>query len=239
MSNEVVIKSNRSGLRLILDNETPFPELLKIIGEEFRQRESFFKNASMAISFEGKELSVEEEKKIMDVITENSSIQIVCIMDKDSDMEERMRLQAEAVRDYVLQENLAVLESMGGPADFYTGNLRSGQVLESPSSITLIGDVNPGAKIISQGNIVVLGSLRGNAFAGAAGDSSCFIFSLDMSPLQLQIGEYIAKSPDREKRGRRLLKKEKNTASSYTPQVAVIREGNICIEPMTKGCLDR
>ena len=46
MSNEVVIKSNRSGLRLILDNETPFPELLKIIGEEFRQRESFFKNAS-------------------------------------------------------------------------------------------------------------------------------------------------------------------------------------------------
>ena len=52
---------------------------------------------------------------------------------------------------------------------FYKGNLRSGQVLESYSNITLIGDVNPGAKIISHGSIVILGSLKGNACAGAAG----------------------------------------------------------------------
>ena len=128
-------------------------------------------------------------------------------------------------------------ETSGLESDFYKGNLRSGQILESASNVTLIGDVNPGARIISQGNIVILGSLRGNAFAGAGGDSGCFIFALDMKPIQLQIGDFIAKSPDKEKEKKRFLKREK-TDGSGAPQVALVRDGNICIEPMTKGFLD-
>lgn len=53
--------------------------------------------------------------------------------------------------------------------EFYKGTLRSGQVLKCDTSIVIIGDVNPGAKIIAKGNIVILGSLKGNAYAGAAG----------------------------------------------------------------------
>ena len=104
--------------------------------------------------------------------------------------------------------------------------------------MTLIGDVNPGARIVSQGNIVVLGSLRGNAWAGAGGDSRCFIFALDMKPIQLQIGDYIAKSPDREREKKRLFGKGRSEEAEM-PRVALVREGNICIEPMTKGCLDQ
>ena len=130
------------------------------------------------------------------------------------------------------------MEAENAGADFYKGNLRSGQVLESYSSITLIGDVNPGAKIISQGNIVILGSLKGNAHAGATGDSGCFIFALEMKPIQLQIGEYIAKSPDKEKGGRGLRKRESIAANAYSPQIATAKEGTICIEPVTWGRLN-
>ena len=49
------------------------------------------------------------------------------------------------------------------------------QVIECKTSIVVLGDVNPGAKIIAKGNIVVLGSLRGNAYAGAAGDEHTFV----------------------------------------------------------------
>ena len=83
----------------------------------------------------------------------------------------------------------------------------------------------------------ILGSVRGNAFAGAGGDSGCFIFALDMKPIQLQIGDFIAKSPDKEKEKKRFLKRER-TDGSGAPQVALVRDGNICIEPMTKGFLD-
>jgi septum site-determining protein MinC len=123
-------------------------------------------------------------------------------------------------------------------ADFYKGSLRSGQTLECASSVTLIGDVNPGAKIISGGNIVILGSMKGNAHAGASGDNSCFIFAMDMRPIQLQIGDHIAKSPDRERTGRFSRRKARPDTEQYASQIALVRDGYICIEPMTKESRD-
>lgn len=245
MSNDVVIKSNRYGVNLILSDQVPFPELLKSIGEKFKGTEKFFGNSKMAVSFEGRKLSAQEEAQITNTIMENCSMQIVCIMERGTETEERMRECVEASsapgRGAPSGQRAAApagREETGFASDFYKGNLRSGQVLESESNVTLIGDVNPGATIISQGNIVILGSLRGNACAGVSGDSRCFIFALDMKPIQLQIGDYIAKSPDREKEKRRLLRRDRNAEAGYSSQVALVREGNICIEPMTKGCLD-
>lgn len=240
MANEVVIKSNRHGVNLVLNEQTPFPELLQIIGDKFRETGGFFKNAEMAVAYEGRKLTENEANQVVSVIMENSSIQVSSIMERGSEQEKRMRRRAESSGGHADRRRGASEEvyAPDGAGDFYRGNLRSGQILESASNITLIGDVNPGAKIISQGSIVILGSLRGNAFAGAAGDNSCFVFALDMRPIQVQIGEYIAKSPDRERESRRFFKKEKETADGYASHVAVVRNGNICIEPMTKGCLD-
>lgn len=255
MTREVIIKSNRYGINLILDAQVPFQELLAMIGEKFRETGNFFKDARMAVSFEGRELTTEEELKIADVIMENCSIQIVSIIDNNKETEELMRQRVEAAAGAGHQErppyqaasvqpqvysgmDMAGMD-MAPTADFFKGNLRSGQTLECASSVTLIGDVNPGAKIISNGNIVVLGSMKGNAHAGAAGDSSCFIFALDMRPIQLQIGEMIAKSPDKEKEGWRGRKKAKAEGAQYTSRIAVIRDGYICIEPLTKESRDQ
>ena len=246
MTNDIIIKSSRYGVNLILNDKTPFPELVSQVGEKFKGTEKFFGNAKMAVSFEGRQLSEKEEKELIDAIMENSSIQIVCIMNHDPQMEEAMRLRVELALSGKGREgssgpagNAESFAAQSGPeSDFYKGNLRSGQVLESASNVTLIGDVNPGARIVSQGNIVVLGSLRGNAWAGAGGDSRCFIFALDMKPIQLQIGDYIAKSPDREREKKRLFGKGRSEEAEM-PRVALVREGNICIEPMTKGCLDQ
>ena len=109
---------------------------------------------------------------------------------------------------------------------------------ECVASVTLIGDVNPGARIISDGNIVVLGALKGNAHAGVNGNDNCFIFALDMNPIQLQIGQYYAKSPDKESVKKRLIPKKKTSTEGYSPKIATAQEGTICIESMKKSCLD-
>lgn len=73
--------------------------------------------------------------------------------------------------------------------------LRSGQRIESPFSLIVVGDVNPGADLISGGDIIVLGSLRGTAHAGAY-DEEAFdrvIVALQMSPMQLRIGSVISR----------------------------------------------
>ncbi len=227
MSQAVVIKSNKYGINLILDKNMPFQELLVAIKEKFQESEKFFKDAKMAISFEGRALTQEEEYQIIETITENTSISIICIVDND-----------EAHADMVKQQIEAYYDSVAGrEGEFYRGTLRSGQVLESVSSVVIVGDVNPGAKIISQGNIVVLGALKGNAYAGAAGDSNCFIVALEMDPIQIQIGDILAKSPDNKKiKPRRLRRKEKNPVSAEA-QIAVAKGGNIYIEPITRGSL--
>ncbi|MBO4506809.1 MAG: septum site-determining protein MinC, partial [Lachnospiraceae bacterium] len=46
-----------------------------------------------------------------------------------------------------------------------------------------VGDINPGAAISSNGNIIVLGALKGNAVAGASGNRDAFVFALDMNPM--------------------------------------------------------
>lgn len=246
MSNEVVIKSNRKGVNLVLNEEAPFDKLVQTIGDKFKETGSFFKDARVAVTYTGRTLSETEKRQIVEAIMTNSAVQVESIAEQQSGQEEQTREQKERLAERraarAAQEEAHAQEQMyvpEGSGDFYKGNLRSGQVLESASNITLIGDVNPGANIISQGNIVILGSLKGTACAGAAGDNNCFIFALDMRPIQLQIGEYIAKSPDREKGPRRFFRKEKETADGYSASVAVVRNGNICIEPMTKGCLDQ
>ena len=227
MSQAVVIKSNKYGINLILDKNMPFQELLTAIKEKSLESEKFFKDAKMAISFEGRALTQEEEYQIIETITENTSISIICIVDNDESHADMVKQQIDAYYDSVA----------GREGEFYRGTLRSGQVLESVSSVVIVGDVNPGAKIISQGNIVVLGALKGNAYAGAAGDSNCFIVALEMDPIQIQIGDILAKSPDNKKmKPRRLRRKEKNPVSAEA-QIAVAKGGNIYIEPITRGSL--
>ena len=252
MSQKVIIKHNKYGMELVLDKDISFEKLLSEVIEKFRMSGDFFKDTKQVISFKGRQLSDEEMLSIVDTIMQNSSIQIISIMDGSSELEKAMKERTDAY-----EEALAVkLPANSQPAytgevpaeymgdietfipNFYKGNLRSGQVLECPSSVTLIGDVNPGAKIISEGNIVVLGALKGNAYAGVSGNDNCFIFALDMSPIQLQIGQYYAKSPDKEVVKKKFLRKVKADSEGYNARIAIVRDGNICIEQMSKGCLD-
>ena len=224
MSQPVVLKSNRYGINLILDADMPFGQLEEAILEKFRESEKFFKNAKIAISFEGRRLSQEEEFSILDMIAKNTSIQVICVVDQD---EMREQMYKEKIDSYYQD----VADNTG---EFYKGTLRSGQVLKCDTSIVIIGDVNPGAKIIAKGNIVILGSLKGNAYAGAAGDESCFVTALDMDPVQIKIGNVVGRSADRGP-----WEAIRNRHRTMDPQIALVSKGNIMIEPITHGLLKK
>lgn len=224
MSQPVVLKSNRYGINLILDADMPFGQLEEAILEKFRESEKFFKNAKIAISFEGRRLSQEEEFSILDMIAKNTSIQVICVVDQD---EMREQMYKEKIDSYYQD----VADNTG---EFYKGTLRSGQVLKCDTSIVIIGDVNPGAKIIAKGNIVILGSLKGNAYAGAAGDESCFVTALDMDPVQIKIGNVIGRSADRGP-----WEAIRNRHRTMDPQIALVSKGNIMIEPIAHGLLKK
>ena len=85
---------------------------------------------------------------------------------------------------------------------YHRGTLRGGQALHNLGNLIVIGDVNPGAELVASGDIVVFGSLRGVAHAGAQGDRGARVIALELAPTQLRIATVIATSgDDRGKRG--------------------------------------
>ena len=179
----------------------------------------------MAVCFQGRGLSLEEEMELVETISGNCQIRIVSIIDENEELEAQMQRALE--------------EKEKKPADlmnlqdgrFYKGTLRSGQVLESETSVIILGDVNPGARVISKGNVIVLGTLKGNIFVGAAGNEAAFVAALSMDPMQIRIGDVIARCSD----GTSVKKKKK---VDNTPKIAYVEDGNIYIEPITKEVLN-
>ena len=215
MSSSVKIRGSKHGISVKLDNGASFEDIIKDTATEFKNAERFLGEQNLAISFEGKYLTEQQQEELVDIIHQNCNVHIVCIMDQSPEQEKRFQ---QTVRE-------TMMEFDASTGQFYKGHLRSGQVLEFEKSVIVIGDVNPGASIISKGNIIILGSLRGTAYAGASGKKNCFIVAMDMQPIQLRIAEVFARSSG-------------NTKATGEPRIAYVEDENIYIEPLSKSVLN-
>lgn len=82
-----------------------------------------------------------------------------------------------------------------GETRIVVGPVRSGVILDHPGNLVVVGDVNPGAEVRAERNIIVLGRLRGIAHAGI-GRSYGFILALKLEPQQLRIARQVARAGD-------------------------------------------
>lgn len=74
---------------------------------------------------------------------------------------------------------------------FIHGNLRSGQREEFVGSVVIIGDLNYGAEVVAGENIVVTGTIRGIAHAGANGNKKAIIASHTIDCTQVRIANVV------------------------------------------------
>lgn len=176
-----------------------------------------------------------QEDKMSDGFSAKEETSGLISHDKDSNVDSIKRHAPEDTLGSIdnITSNLgAAMEVNDDLGHFYRGTLRSGQSIEFASSIVVIGDVNPGAKVIAKGNIIVIGSLKGAAFAGVNGSQNAFIIALDMDPMQLRIGDLYARSPD----SKGFLKKKHQPSKEM--QIAFVENNNIYIEPINRAVLN-
>ncbi len=259
MKQLVGIKGNPYGITLRLNENAPFESILEELDVKLKSSTKFFRNASVALKIENRMLSEEEEEILINHIEEISGVQVACILDDSKETTEyyqSMLQQAEEMKQELLNSEaqqeqwdkekvqeepwMEADRKEGNQGQFYKGTLRSGQVVESESSIIILGDINPGAKVVARGNIVVLGSLKGYAFAGAGGNDTAFVVALEMKPMQIRIGHYFGVETGKRER-RRLLesKKRGNHPKLFPsePKIAFVSEEAICIEPLSRDIM--
>lgn len=222
MKNSVIIKSFPSGIVLHLDPELPFDELLLEIGIKFKESSGFFKDAKMALSLKGRKLTEGEEKQIINTISGNSKIEIICLVGEDDETEKTF-VKA------LVRSGHAREEDENSEGQFYKGTLKNGQVLETESSIVILGDVYPGSAIISSRDIIVLGGLYGEAYAGGNGGEGHYVAALEMSPEKLKIGDF--KYNTKEKTSKWSIKPK------VQPKIAYVKNDKIVMDSLTKELL--
>lgn len=183
MDSLVTIKSCKYGMEIYLDPEVPFDILMEHIQNKFRSSARFFQGAQVAVSFLGRRLNYTEERAVLSLISEITKMDIVCVIDQDHEHELTYRR--------IVEKTLSDIPVRDG--QFYRGTLGKRQVIESDTSIVILGNVEPGASVIAKGNIVVIGALYGSAHAGAAGNMEAYIAALFMQPKSLRIGDMEAK----------------------------------------------
>lgn len=221
MKDSVVIKSYQNGITLLLKEEPPFEQLLQEISCKFTAARSFFGEAKTALAFEGRKLTKTEEISILETIQSCCDINILCIAGRDEETEKRF---VQSIR----QAQQTPFEEAEG--QFYRGTLKNRETIETESSIIILGDVYPGSTIVSARNIIILGGLYGEAYAGGNGDAGHYVVALEMKPEKLKIGDFKYKLSTRQTKW--------GIRPRIQPKIAYVNNERIVFEPLTKELLD-
>lgn len=211
MKEKVRLKSFANGIKIVIDESAAMDEVLREVADKFKDSEKFFGKAKLAVTFEGRKNTAEEENAILDVIQDMSSVNIVCVVSQ-----EKPEAFEKAVR------SLAGLAE-GDTAQFHRGNLVGRQILETEQNIIVLGDVHKGCCVISRKNIIVLGKLEGSAYAGADGKHR-YVAALSMTPETIRIGEHKGKY-----KGKGLFGRKKGTH----PMIAYLEDKKITFADLT------
>lgn len=215
-----MIKSFPNGISLHLDAEVPFEQLLEEIAYKFSEARNFFGTAAMALSIEDRQVSGPEEIRILDAIRKNSDLNIICIVGKDEATNKKF-IKALAHMEKKL--------SGGDDGQFFKGSLKNKEVLETENSIIVLGDVYPGSAVISAKNIIILGGLYGEAYAGGSGQPDAFVAALEMEPERLKIGDFKYKTAAKQSKW--------GIRPKVQPKIAYVKNDKIAFETLTKDLL--
>ncbi|WP_026671466.1 septum site-determining protein MinC [Alkalihalobacterium bogoriense] len=179
----VTIKGTKEGLNFLLDDGCSFSDLIvelkeKLSSKHYQQNDEG-RQAFVNVIVGNRFLTKEQETQLRDVIVRDNQLRIEKIDSNIITKEEAEKIRRE--------KQIVTVAKV----------IRSGQVLEIKGDLLLIGDVNPGGKVMATGNVFIMGALRGAAHAGCEGNREAIICASRMEPSHLIIADELAEQPNR------------------------------------------
>lgn len=177
MKSVIKILSNRNNIVIKIDESGTEKTILKELKEKLPKLSTFYEEEKTPILVTGKMLKSETIDKIQKLINDFINVKV------EFDSPRTMGLNC------IKKDFKKEIES--SETKFFKSSLRSGQKIEFEGSIVILGDVNYGAEIVAEDNIVVLGVLRGMAHAGAKGNENAIIAAHRIDSPQIRIASKI------------------------------------------------
>ena len=154
LNNSIKISQTTNEIILNINVIAEIDEIISELEEKLPKLKDFYQTSTIPMRITGRLFTDSEIEKVKSLI--NSQIKVDIKFDDVSDL-----LGLHAIKK-TFEVDTDISETK-----FIHNSLRSGQRQEYSGSIVICGDVNAGAEVIAGGNIMILGSLRGLAHAGA------------------------------------------------------------------------
>ncbi|KLU59570.1 septum site-determining protein MinC [Peptococcaceae bacterium CEB3] len=209
----IALKGTRDGLILYFDPGVEFSVVLEELTRYLRESTEFLRGASVRC-FAGEKGYADEELRALTTLLGEYEVELAGWLKPEEVYAGSVVLNPKESPPWQ-EEGMAE-----GPCLFVDRTLRSGHSVQYEGHVVVLGDVNPGAEIVAGGNIVVLGTLRGVAHAGATGDRGASVSAGHLRPTQLRIADRVARAPDEE-------------VEAVGPEIARIKNGQLFVERLT------
>jgi septum site-determining protein MinC len=218
-ASSVVLKGTGRGLEILVDEATPFPQVIVELEARLAHSPGFFSGNDTRLALGAR------------VLPPGGLTQLKAVFDRYGVRIAELRSERAEITQAAANLQIAVpapapaREPQAGSAkgaegeatQLVHGPVRSGSAQRAGGHLVIVGDVNPGAEVHAGGNICVLGALRGLAHA-ASGRDSGYIIALRLEAQQLRIGPLIARAgeaPD----------------AATGPEIAYVSGARIVVEP--------
>jgi septum site-determining protein MinC len=225
MTEPITIKGIREGLLVTLGDSDTWPLTSQGLLSRIDGATDFFKGARLALAVGARGLSAADLGRLRDQLSERNVSLWTVLSDSPQTNNAAQALGLHIALPVTTPHHRQApdrevnSEEARQEAVYLRRTLRSGRTVRHTGHVIVVGDVNAGAEVVADGDIVVWGHLRGTVHAGASGDSSAVVCALDLSPTQLRIATFIATSPARRGESR--------------PEIARIKDGHIVAERWT------
>lgn len=198
----IKVKGEKDGLNLLV-NITEFnsiDSLVEGINDKLQKGKKFYKGATIKITVDVRALESRDLRRIRAFLYDEYMIKDCSFVD---------------IKEIEQKVFNGVNE---GKTKFVKKTVRSGQKIEYPGNVVIIGDVNSGAEVYAAGNIIVVGQVKGSLYAGCNGNDNAIISAMELTPQIMKIADLITRSPE-------------DTDNPKYAEVAKIKNGNIVVEP--------
>ncbi len=177
INNSATINLQKNLITIKINERANQKDIIDCLEEKLPDLKRLYKEERIPIFVTGKVLTNKEIDEIRQIISSQINVKI--------DFDSPKVLGLHSIKKAFARE----IES--SETKFHKGSLRSGQKIEFEGSLVILGDVNAGSEVIASDNVVILGTLRGMAHAGAKGNRKAIIAANSIEAPQLRIANIV------------------------------------------------
>jgi len=182
------IKGFKEGLLVTLGDGSWENEQKRLLFQ-IDEKSNFFKGAKIAIEIGDRELHAGEIARLRDLLFDRD-VRLFALMSNSPVTDVNAESLGLKTRKSVLRTDDSGIQTaaIGGErAILLNRTLRSGTSIKYAGHVVVVGDMNPGAEIISSGSVFIWGKVRGKIYAGIDGSEDAVICALDINTTKLRI----------------------------------------------------